>query len=164
MSTRSKISIKIKKEDIGRTIKFDKRKLPCYLDGWGNEKSREKSKEVTLEKDYLSVYCHFDGYPSCVGAVLKERFNDYDTILNLLAGGSISYIEFDGVKHYANRIGEKWQYIKPTQNDEVEYSWTYDYGYVFEGGKWYVGYVEDDKINNLVELTDEVVDKGIPED
>lgn len=119
MSTRSAIILKVRKEDLGKTVKFDKKKLPIPLknwkEKWSDESVKEKSKEVTLSHEYIGIYCHWDGYLEGVGVALKEYFTDYDAILNLIAGGDCSSIWYDGVKHYANRKGEEWKYIKPKQ-------------------------------------------------
>ena len=121
MSTRSAIILKVRKEDLGKKVKFDKKKLPIPLknwkDEWGDESAKEKSKEITLSHEYIGIYCHWDGDLDGVGAVLKEYFTDYDAVLNLIAGGDCSSIWYDGVKHYANRKGEEWKYIAPKQHE-----------------------------------------------
>ena len=38
----------------------------------------------------LSVYCHWDGYPSFNGAKLQEHFNSYEKAAELIDGGDIS--------------------------------------------------------------------------
>ena len=137
MSTPSRIIIKVRKEDIGRKIKFDPKKLPLplgdwiyrYDDGkvWRDESAKEKSKEFTLKGEYIGIYCHWDGYPDSVGATLKESFNDYETALNLLAGGWCSGIACEEVNHYANRKWHKWSEIKPLQGS-LEYIRQHIYG------------------------------------
>lgn len=142
MSTRSAIILKVRKEDLGKKVKFDKKKLPIPLNNWkekyGDESAKEKSKEITLLHDYIGIYCHWDGELDGVGTVLKEYFTDYDSILNLIAGGDCSSIWYDGVKHYANRKGEEWKYIKPKQgftSESVANSIGHDgYVYTFEDG------------------------------
>lgn len=121
MSTRSSIILKVRKEDIGKKVKFDPSKLT--LIGWGaddlysygDESGLEKSEEVTINTEYIGVYCHSDGTPDGIGEILKEQFSDYDKLLNLLIGGDISFIDEKGVRHYANRKGECWEWLKPTQ-------------------------------------------------
>lgn len=145
MGTRSNIIIKVKKEDIGRVVKFNTRKLPLKKLGWslyGEANKREFSKPITLEKNYIGIYCHWDGYPDGVGKVLLEKFNDYEKALNLVSGGWCSSVDFDGVRHYANRNGEEWEEIKPSQTDELSIvcGWT-EYAYVFQDGEWYYGKV-----------------------
>lgn len=121
MSTRSCIILKVRKEDLGKAVKFDKKKLPIpfknWKEEWGDESAKEKSKEVILSHEYIGIYCHWDGDLDGVGAVLKKYFTDYDAVLNLIAGGACSSIWYDGVKHYANRKGEEWKYIEPKQHE-----------------------------------------------
>ena len=39
----------------------------------------------------LSAYSHWDGYPSGVGKILKEHYNSYDKITELIDGGDMSH-------------------------------------------------------------------------
>ena len=147
MSTPSRIIIKLRKEDIGRKIKFDPDKLPLPLGNWiykvkngrvwRDESDKEKSREITLKGEYIGIYCHWDGYTEGVGAVLKESFNDYETALNLIAGGWCSGICSGNVMHYANRIHHKWSEVKPLQGS-LEHLRNRIYGqheYIFDE-KW----------------------------
>ena len=87
MSTRSCIVIKVKESDLNQVKKFNPELLPVKVEGWdcyGESTSDEKSQPVELKGAYIGIYCHSDGYPSGVGAVLKEKFNDYETALNLI--------------------------------------------------------------------------------
>lgn len=168
MSTRCNIILQVKKEDLGKTIKFDATKLPTPLEDWTayrNEVGENLCQEVTLEKSFIGIYCHSDGYPDGVGKVLLDKYADYDTILNLIAGGFCSFVWFDGVRHYANRIGENWSDIKPIQSDKpvTVCGWT-EYAYVFKNNKWHfseVGFDKDDndKIGRLKLLNDKNISK-----
>jgi hypothetical protein len=162
MATRSCIIIKVNKEDIGRVVKFNARKLPLKRLDWSaynEKKKREFSQPVTLENEYIGIYCHWDGYPDGVGKVLKNKFNTYDKVMNLIAGGWCSSVDYDGVRHYANRDKENWEYIKPTQMDKLNAigCWV-EYAYVFKNNKWYYGNVKwgdgdnPDTIGKLKEL------------
>ena len=148
MSTPSRIIIKLRKEYIGRKIKFDPNKLPLPLGNWiykdeygrvlRNESGKDKTREITLKGEYIGIYCHWDGHPESVGAVLKESFNDYETALNLIAGGWCSGISCGMVNHYANRVGHKWSEIKPIQGS-LKHLRDYIYGqyeYIFDNDKW----------------------------
>ena len=147
MSTPSRIILKVRKEDIGRKIKFDPTKLPTKLNDWvyvdeetskvwKDEKGKEKSKAITLKGDYIAIYCHWDG--ADVGDVLKKCYKDYETALNLLVGGYCSGIYFNEVVRYGNRLREKWIRIKPIQGslDEVRDYIYGKYEYVFKNNKW----------------------------
>lgn len=39
------------------------------------------------------IYCHFDGYLDGVGATLLKHYSDLDKVKDLIALGSISYLE-----------------------------------------------------------------------
>lgn len=47
---------------------------------------------LTEDKQVFFVYCHFDGYPSGVGKVLKEHYYRPEDVSNLLSFGSISVL------------------------------------------------------------------------
>lgn len=166
MSTRSCIILKVRKEDIGKVMKFDYSKLPIPLsswqdkdrDGkvWRDETGKNLCQPVEIDNLYIGIYCHWDGYPSGVGAELKESFKDYDSVLNLIIGGACSSID-GSVRHYANRKKEKWAYLKPrsgkTQTNVVESfrsSWC-EYAYLYDetrGGWSYKSIRGDsDKVN-----------------
>ena len=146
MSTRSVIIVKVRKEDIGKEMKFNEAMLPVPLDNWdckdldGNvyrkEGGKNLCKPVVINEQYLAIYCHWDGYPSGVGAELKEHFTDYQKALNLVIGGSVSALDSRYVRHYANRQGEKWDYLKPTQGKTQKevlkpFDWS-EYAYLFD--------------------------------
>ena len=122
MSTNSTIIVKVRKNDVGKTMKFSKDKLPCPLEKWNgyrDEANVENSESVKLS-EYIGIYCHWDGDESGVGVALKDKFNDYDSILNLVLGGFCSSIKCGSVRHFANRKGEEWKYIKPTTAESIE--------------------------------------------
>ena len=92
----------------------------------------------------LSVYHHWDGYPQWLGVVLKEKFNTYEKIAELLDGGDISCCDSDTdwclekvdlhVQYYNDR-GEK---TEPRLDTSVE---DYldngeEYAYLFENNEW----------------------------
>lgn len=56
-----------------------------------------------------SVYCHSDGYPEGVGAVLKECYNTREKIEKLLEGGDISVL---GVYYDEEQATAKWANYK----------------------------------------------------
>ena len=139
MATRSTISLKISESDKGRVFHFDIDKLPKSVSGC-EDKYIDKVGDVKLEKDYLTIYHHWDGYPEGVGKTLVKRFNDYDAILNLLCGGDASSINGDTIAQYCAWRGEAWEDayggVQPKQSD-TEPSVTEDYAYLFKDGKWF---------------------------
>ena len=72
---------------------------------------------------------------------MKEKFTNYDDVLNLIVGGFCSVVWFDEVRHYANRANEEWEHVKPIQGDtpfEVGDKIDHCYLYLFENDKWSV--------------------------
>jgi len=155
MSTPSRIILKVRKEDIGRKIKFDPTKLPIPLKEWIetdengkvwlDQRGKDLCRVVTLKGDYIGIYCHWDGCLDSVGETLKEHFNDYETALNLLVGGFCSGIANGHVAHYANRNIDKWCDIKPIQGSfNKVYETIYgQYNYLFEDGVWKVSKMKE---------------------
>lgn len=131
MSTRSYICIKLRGEDKGKTLRCDVSKIcPSY--------DESKFGDVELNGNYARVYSHFDGYPDGVGQVLVDNFNDYESALNLILGGGMSY---PGVgtnwQPYVIRKGEPWDWNRPLITDEMPEA-EEDYLYIFNLGRWWV--------------------------
>ena len=100
-----------------------------------------------------SVYCHWDGYPEGVGAILKEHYTDPSKIERLLDIGDISSLREDiGEQHdfdsssdvttfYGRDRGETGINAL-THADEHEWigfrrgSWC-EYGYLWKDGEWH---------------------------
>lgn len=139
MSTRSCIILKVRKEDMGKILGFRKTALPVPLEGWNYRDGKDICKPVKIDKEFIGIYCHWDGYPEGVGAVLKNKFTDYKQVLNLVLGGDCSCIENERVIHYANREGEEWNDIHPRQDDTAAkvadiFGWVdTEYAYLFDG-------------------------------
>lgn len=75
MSTRSNIAIQLREADRNKT----------FTTPWG-------AKVLPKGAPYLNVYCHNDGYPSGVGADLKDMFNggNYEDALEYILKGDRS--------------------------------------------------------------------------
>lgn len=60
------------------------------------------------DNTYLSVYCHWDGYPSHHGPILQEAHNTEEKVRALLAGGDFSSLERDlaRIEFYSKRRNE----------------------------------------------------------
>lgn len=144
MATRSTICLVLKKDDIGKSMKFDINKIPKGLGYEKNEKVEEFC-EVELTKPILEIYHHWDGYPKGVGLTLVTYFNDYDTILNLLLGGDASTINPPLISQYYT-WDEDWKDVKPKGVDTAVCS--EEYVYKFEDGVWtFKGYDDKDWID-----------------
>ena len=120
---------------------------------------------------YLTVYCHFNGYPEGVGAILFNHYNSQEAAEALITGGNISL------------LGKKCNYPKGLLNDNEDENgmpgYTVYYGrdrgeketgykiseqkpelkeyylYVFEDGKWFVSSIY--KYPKNQELTQELI-------
>ena len=142
MATRSCIIVKVRNSDVGTTQKYYDEKSKAPANDWGDG-GTDKCEEVKIEKPYMGVYCHWDGYPTGVGASLKVFADTYERALNLVLGGSMSSVDEDEFTHYANRNGEEWEHIKPIQGDtaiDVNAEVNEDYAYLFDedNGGWKV--------------------------
>ena len=42
------------------------------------------------DNSIMSVYCHWDGYPSCNGRILREHYTTVEKVRELIDGGNIS--------------------------------------------------------------------------
>ena len=121
MATRSTISLKVSESDKGKVFHFDENKLPYNLTC--ENECIDKVGDVKIEKDYLTIYHHWDGYPEGVGKTLVNKFKNYDSIC----------------QYFAWR-GEEWNDdyggVQPKQSD-TEPSVTEEYAYLFKDGKWF---------------------------
>ena len=103
---------------------------------------------LLLESDsVLSVYHHWDGYPSNLGVFLQQNYTTQDQIAELLDGGDISSIDSDTdwnnekvdnhVLYYNDR-GEKTEpRLDLNVEDYIEnkLSAMEEYAYLFENGE-----------------------------
>ena len=115
----------------------------------------------------LSIYCHYDNYPSFNGVKLQEHFNSYDKAVELIDGGDISSLWTNesfrdasgatksqecGPLYYSER-GEDC----PPRLDATFGKYLGDneeYAYIFANGKWvcYNNRRWDDKFLQQVEI------------
>lgn len=119
----------------------------------------------------ISVYCHFDGYPSHVGKLLLEVYNTPEKITELLSYGEISALyERIGERHDFNELpgGVCTFYHRDrgedlvigehkTQKDFLESgkNCCAEYVYLFKNGKWRYTSLYN-KVNRLKWLTPKV--------
>ena len=65
--------------------------------------TRSRIARAEADGGFTSIYCHWDGYPECVGRTLQEHYTDPAKIDALLALGDISSLDVDiGSKHDFN--------------------------------------------------------------
>ena len=118
----------------------------------------------------LSVYCHYDGYPSFNGKVLREFYDTKEKVEQLINGGDMSCtwtnvgwknetLPESGPLHYTSR-GESiemnaprydesiFDFLEKKNNEEYAYIWTVN-------NKWVcmnMNQFEDDKQPEKVEI------------
>ena len=107
---------------------------------------------ITLkdQKTIASVYCHYDGYPSFNGKMLKQHFNTESKVRELIDGGDISSLWTNagwnnetlpetGPLYYSSR-GEDCP--PETNKDAIEFlvnardNSDAEYCYIFKDGEW----------------------------
>ena len=92
----------------------------------------------------LSVYQHWDGYPEWLGVTLKEKFNTYDEIAELIDGGDISCCDSDSdwnlqkVDLHVQYYNDRGENTEPRLDTTVEdyLSKGEEYAYLFENNEW----------------------------
>ena len=96
----------------------------------------------------LSVYHHWDGYPSWLGVFLQKNYTTKEQIAELIDGGDISCIESEQTWNndpcqpyvqYYNLRGEKTEPrldLNVEDYLENEYSADEEYAFLFENGEW----------------------------
>lgn len=145
MATRANIIIKVPSEYIGKSITFDPTKLHTIvghgeiIEGkWqGIQHECKQRKPMLITKRYLSIYNHYDGYPSELGKRLLTHYNDLDKALNLLSGGWICGL-YDKYYHAA-ADDTGWGHTSLTaeqsgMNPGLQNAWAY----LWNDGEWYV--------------------------
>jgi len=156
MATRSTISLKVSDSDKAMVFHFDKDRLPYSLTC--ENRYSDKVCDVIIKKDYLTIYHHWDGYPEGVGKTLLNKFNDYDSILNLLCGGDAYSINGEQIIQECAGMGEEWKDVEPKQSD-TEPSVTEEFAYLFKDGKWFFKGYEAEEWTDLKEYLETHTDE-----
>ena len=105
---------------------------------------------IELKDDsVLSVYCHWDGYPSFNGKVLREFYDTKEKVTQLINGGNISSLHTNvgwnnetlpetGPQYYTSR-GESIDMNAPRLDKDMEEFFTdnEEYSYIFRNGQWF---------------------------
>ena len=105
---------------------------------------------IQLKDDsILSVYCHYDGYPSFNGKVLREFYDTKEKASQLINGGDMSCtwtnvgwknetLPQSGALHYTSR-GESIEDNAPRLDKDMEEFFTdnEEYSYIFRNGNWF---------------------------
>ena len=103
---------------------------------------------------YEGIYCHFDGYLSYNGRILKEYYSDPEKVKGLIALGDLSglyplLVPPEGTKHSYNKPAKDITIayhrdrdedlnitVGPTKESVIEQIDNGDNVYIFEDGKW----------------------------
>ena len=96
------------------------------------------------DESVVSVYHHWDGYPQWLGVTLKEKFNTYDKIAELLDGGDVSCIDSDTdwslekVENHVQYYNDRGENTEPRLDTSVEdyLADGEEYAYLFENNEW----------------------------
>lgn len=95
------------------------------------------------------IYCHFDGYPSHNGRILKEHYRDSTKLDKLLELGDLSYLapEIGKKQDFDKPIDKKWclaygrdrgeKGTRPKNTTNFKKFCDQDYNYLFENEGWH---------------------------
>lgn len=147
MSTRGHISVKLKKEDIGKIMCFE----PLLVPEGNKHLFGKKYGVVKLDKPYITIYHHFDSYPKGLGKELIENYSTYEKALNLCLGGDCSSILDGSVCQYYGSYDEDWDFVCPKLSDE-EPKCDEDYLYLYDGDEWYLKSRRENNLKKLSEI------------
>ena len=119
----------------------------------------------------LSAYHHWDGYPEWLGVVLKEHYNTYEKIAELLDGGNMSSCysdnEFDFEKQeYVKRDPQPSYYGGDDEAPRLDKDFRSfaknakageEFLYIFDHGEWN-GFSIDHKYDDDCYITDSIIE------
>ena len=117
------------------------------------------------ERQFVSTYNHYDGYPEYLGKALDKHFNDKEAAERLASTGYISSIDIEDGS-IESKYNEKPDY-KVLDGDPYEAGiaigekvdeYGGDYGYVWFDGKWHV--VKNAGIANMARALEDKLDDG----
>ncbi len=149
MSIKCMIFVEVSPEDLGKVVKPDKQLI--YAKGlkfqdWDEvktfpEEDIDKFPEVLLNKRYIGIYDHWDGYPPDIGDTLLECFNTYKDALNLmLFGDESTIVDFLRPHALCSTIDKNEDVVSPLLVDDIPtdlfYSCESDFVYLFKNGVW----------------------------
>ena len=118
----------------------------------------------TPEGDIRSIYCHYDGYFSHVGAILQSHYNTEEKVNALIDLGDISSLgekmnpdlesphsfnnpQDDVVVAYHRDRGEDLRIKRLISIHEIA---SQEYNYIFKDGAWHYW---EEKVSNIKQLT-----------
>lgn len=90
---------------------------------------------LTEDKQVFFVYCHFDGYPSGVGRILREHYYRPEDVFNLLSFGNISSLATiieDTIFYGRDRKEPNQEQTQTTYDEYLPSSGSEDSGVVYK--------------------------------
>ena len=93
---------------------------------------------IQLQDDsILSVYHHWDGYPSWLGRILKTHYNTKAKVSELIDGGDMSVAwGYDNQPEYYSARGENCPPSLMTMNEYLDKNNNEEYAYIFRNNEW----------------------------
>ena len=93
---------------------------------------------IQLQDDsVLSVYHHWDGYPSWLGRILKTHYNTKAKVSELIDGGDMSSCwGDDNQPEYYSERGENCPPSLMKLNEYLDKNNNEEYAYIFRNGEW----------------------------
>lgn len=130
--------------------------------------TRSRIAMANADGTFTSVYCHWDGYPSGVGQVLKNHYQSAAKVVALIGAGDRSSLEEEVTAGYRDARGEKDCDARSSLNFEALQVITQEIGgeylYVFKGGHWFCAKgssssfgMPSDEAPDFLEAIDEVL-------
>jgi hypothetical protein len=122
MSTRSRIAIVLKDEDLNKVMSPNVDLI--YGEMFHEENFTPSLHDSMFETPVVSIYHHFDGYPKGLGVTLLDHYNSYEKALNLMLFGDASTILSDfkkeEIKFYNYWRGENWDNTRPYNSKDMK--------------------------------------------
>jgi len=89
------------------------------------------------DKSVLSVYHHWDGYPSWLGRILQTHYNTKEKVSELIDGGDMSSCWGDDKQpEYYSERGENCPPSLMTMNEYLDKNNNEEYAYIFRNNEW----------------------------
>jgi len=96
----------------------------------------------------LSVYHHWDGYPTWLGRILETHYNTKEKVAELIDGGDMSSCwsdevwgkdRTDGQKYGPEYYSARGENCPPRYDKDMEefFSDNEEYSYIFRNGNWF---------------------------
>lgn len=120
MSTRCSIIVKLEKKDLGKD----------FLVNHANDKP--SIFHTYIDKPYISIYIHHDGYLSGVGQDIIDNLDSYEKALKFVLQGDMTEFDYP----YTEYRNESYENNKPNAYDKLDECPMQEYNYLFDNGEW----------------------------